>query len=336
MPSKNQSSSNSQLLQAFLEAGSKVFLSGEALASHLHISRVAVHSRIKKLELSGISFEAIPRKGYRLVREPEELHSDLLGAYLSRDSISLHSIRVLSSIDSTNLEVDRMLANDCPAPLAVIAHHQSRGRGRLGRVWHSESSGNLYLSLGFRPEVSTSGMSPFSLWAGVRIAQCLRELLGIPVEVKWPNDLHVEGRKIAGILCEAKLELDRVQTLVFGFGLNVNQDASSLPEDLRTPANSLKSILGEMAPIHPITVGVIKSVLNAFADSSKQESGLTLQSAFKPLDALYGKVVQVQSGLETISGVAYGIDVLGNLLLETEKGKMKPISAGDVSVIPSS
>lgn len=327
--------SNSQILQTFLNAGPDVYHSGEALAQELSISRVAVHARIKKLEQSGVLFDAIPRKGYRLLAEPEYLHSDLLDAYLRVARVPLKSCSLLEVVDSTNYEVDRSLSRNAATPLAVLAHQQTHGRGRLGRTWHSDHKGNLYISLGFRPGAESTEISLFSLWAGVRIAESLREYLDIPVQVKWPNDLHVHGKKIAGILCEAKLELGRVQTLVFGFGLNVNQDAGTLPHDLRTPATSIKSILGRATSIHPVTIKVIQSVLRAYDDCSKPDSGSALQANFHALDALHGKPVEVQVGNVEKSGVARGIDKHGNLLLESKDGLISAISSGDVSVIPT-
>jgi len=324
---------NASILQAFLDAGPEVHLSGESLAEKLGVSRVAVHARIKKLEQSGIHFQATPRKGYQLVDEPEQLHQDLLSAYVSQDKVNLESVEVLPSTDSTNLEVERRLANNEPAPFAVLAHQQTQGRGRLGRAWQSSHAGNLYMSVGFRPETSTTAIAPFSLWAGVHIANVLRTLLDIPLQVKWPNDLHVEGKKVAGILCEAKLELDRVQTLVFGFGLNVNQDAASFPEGLRTPANSLKTILGKPAPIHSVTTSVLKAVLRAYEDCQLPEAGMALKNAFGLVDALNNKAVEVQSGTQTMSGVANGIDENGNLLVVTEETTVA-VCAGDVTLKP--
>ena len=327
--------SNSQILQAFLKAGPDVYYSGEALAQELSISRVAVHARIKKLEQSGIRFDAVPRKGYRLLAEPEFLHADLLDAHLQVAKVPLDSCTLLEVVDSTNYEVDRRLSQNAGAPLAILAHQQTHGRGRLGRKWHSDSNGNLYLSVGFRPGAESTEISLFSLWAGVRIAESLRQFLDIPVQVKWPNDLHVEGKKIAGILCEAKMELGRVQTLVFGFGLNVNQDASTLPDDLRTPASSIKTILGGATDIHPVTLRVIQSVLRAYEDCSKPDSGVALQANFHALDTLLGKPVEIQAGNVQKSGVARGIDEQGNLLLECKDGLISTISSGDVSVIPT-
>ena len=327
---------NASILQAFLDVGPNVHLSGESLAEKLGISRVAVHSRIKKLEQSGIQFQATPRKGYHLVDEPEQLHQDLLTAYMAKDQVPLKSASVLPSTDSTNLEVERRLVNNEPVPFAILAHHQTHGRGRLGRSWQSSHDGNLYMSVGFRPETPSTAIAPFSLWAGVHIANALRKLLDIPFQVKWPNDLHVEGKKVAGILCEAKLELDRVQTLVFGFGLNVNQDADSFPGGLRTPANSLKSILGKPAPIHSVTTTVLLAVLQAYADCQLPDAGMALKNAFGLVDALNNQAVEVQRGSQIMHGEAKGIDENGNLLVVTADETTLSVSSGDVTLKPLS
>ncbi len=326
---------NAELLQSFLQAEEGQYLSGQALAKQHGISRVAVNSRIRKLGEAGLQFEAVPRRGYRLQEEPEELHPDLLEAHLRttpRSPLGPESVHLLDETDSTNLEVERRLATGAGAPLAVIAKSQSQGRGRMGRTWHSTHPGNLYLSIGFRPETPGTALSSFSLWAGVRLAQAIGRSTGEPVQVKWPNDLHVQGRKLAGILCEAKLELDRVQTLVFGLGLNVNQPAGDLPDDLRTPATSLRSLLQEQVPIHPLAIEVLAAVLDGYHACQQPGSSDRLQDEFASVDALHGQSVTTQNGPVQTQGTACGIDGHGNLLVETPEGTRLPIPAGDVTL----
>ena len=326
---------NAYILQSFLKAGKEEYISGETLAKEHKISRVAINGRIRKLEETGLHFEAAPRRGYRLQEDPAELHTDLLQAHLlikQPKAINPASVHLLDAVDSTNLEVERRLGSGADAPLAVIAKSQTQGRGRMGRTWHSEHSGNLYLSVGFRPQVPGADLSSFSLWAGIRLAQALRQFSNLPVQVKWPNDLVVNGRKLAGILCEAKLELDCVQTLVFGLGLNVNQKANTLPEGLRTPATSLYSLRGKPIPIHELTVEVLKAVIDGFHACQKSASGEKLQQEFNSVDALLNQPVTTENGPVETEGTACGIDKNGNLQLETSEGKKILIHAGDVSL----
>ena len=322
---------NTSILLSFLKLGNREFLSGETLATEHGISRVAINARNQKLGQSGIVFEAVPRRGYRLAKEPAQLHADLLQAHLFINGPNL-TVQVIPETDSTNLEVERRLASGETAPIAVIAHNQTEGRGRMGRIWHSTDPRNLYLSIGFRPETLGTAIANFSLWAGVKLAEILQSETDLPVQVKWPNDLQVGGRKIAGILCEAKMELDRVQTLVFGFGLNVNQDADNLPGDLRTPATTLKALLGRTIAIHPLTTAVLQAVLDGYSASQQSNSSQLLQQTFSQFDALRDQLVTTHNGSTETQGTARGIDEHGNLLLQTTEGNTIPIPAGDVSL----
>jgi len=326
---------NAAILQSFLQGDIEQFISGEALATGHGISRVAVNARIRKLEKSGLKFEAVPRRGYRIKSEPLELHPDLLEAHLHSQEQQLlegESVHLLDETDSTNLEVERRLAAGAEAPLAIIAKSQTQGRGRMGRNWHSTHPGNLYLSIGFRPKTPSTALASFSLWAGVRLAQALNKMTSLPIKVKWPNDLHVKGCKLAGILCEAKFELDRMQTMVFGLGLNVNQTAESLPDGLRTPATTLRSLLGEPATIHPLTIIVLKAVLDGYQDCQQPGSGKRLQEEFAPVDALLGQTITTQNGPIKTKGTARGIDEKGNLRLERPDGSILTVPAGDVTL----
>lgn len=322
---------NTSILLSFLKLENREFLSGETLATEHGISRVAINARIKKLTQSGIVFEAIPRRGYRLAEEPAQLHSDLLQAHILLNGPNL-AVQVILETDSTNLEVERRLASGETAPIAVIAHNQTEGRGRMGRIWHSTDPRNLYLSIGFRPETLGTAIANFSLWAGVKLAETLQSQTDLPVQVKWPNDLQVGGRKIAGILCEAKMELDRVQTLVFGFGLNVNQDANNLPGGFRTPATTLKTLLGRNVAIHPLTTAILQAVLDGYSASHQSNSGQLLQETFSQFDALRDQPVTTHNGSTKTQGIARGIDECGNLLLQITEGKTISMSAGDVSL----
>ena len=324
---------NVAILQSFLQADTEQFLSGEALAMEHGISRVAVNARIRKLGESGLQFEAVPRRGYRIKSKPRRLHSDLLEAHIisqKKPFIESKSVHLLEKTDSTNLEVERRLATGGEAPLVIIAKSQTQGRGRMGRIWHSKDKGNLYLSVGFRPQIPSTALASFSLWAGVRLAQALNKFTSLPIQVKWPNDLYVRDQKFAGILCEAKFELDRMQTLVFGLGMNVNQEAKSLPDDLRAPATTLRDQLGEKADIHTLTLIVLKAVLHGYKDCQQPGAGKRLQQEFIPVDALLGQTVTAQNGSTQTKGTARGIDEDGNLRLKTQTGAILNVSAGDI------
>src|SRR5690606_18217155 len=134
--------------------------------------------------------------------------------------------------DSTNDEAARQLAAGRTAPFVILARKQTRGRGRLGRAWHSEANGNLYASFAFRPRVPPGRMAVFTLWMGVSICELIANFTHLQPGIKWPNDILFDGRKAGGMLTEARIDSDQIRDLIFGLGLNVNAPAADWPADL--------------------------------------------------------------------------------------------------------
>jgi len=178
------------------------FLSGTALAHKLGMSRVSVWLHMEKLRAQGFTFEAARTRGYRILQRPSGLHLGLIQAHLKGRRTDL-AISLLDEVDSTNDEAARQLAAGRTAPLIVLARQQTRGRGRLGRTWHSEANGNLYASFAFRPRVPPSRMPVFTLWMGVNICELIANFAQLTPGIKWPNDILFDGRK-AGALCDAE------------------------------------------------------------------------------------------------------------------------------------
>ena len=196
---------DSSILLAFLEADGEP-VSGDRLAKELGVSRVAIWSRLERLRASGYVFAASTRKGYALRSVPRHLDPALLDAHLRLLKVS-PKVEFLAEVDSTNSEAERRLAVGQEAPFAVLARTQKAGRGRLGRKWHSAPSGNLYLSLAFRPFIPPERLKPFTLWMGLALCAHVEKSLGLKLGLKWPNDLQSpDGRKVAGMLTEARLD----------------------------------------------------------------------------------------------------------------------------------
>ena len=199
---------DSSILVAFLEAGDQP-VSGDRLAKELGISRVAVWSRLERLRAAGFTFKASTRKGYILTDVPRELNAAWLGAQLRRRKVA-PEVELLAEVDSTNSEAERRLATGQEAPFAVLARAQSAGRGRLGRRWHSAPAGNLYMSLAFRPFIPPDNLKPFTIWMGLALCAHVEAAYDVKLGLKWPNDLlSADGRKVAGMLTEARLEIGR-------------------------------------------------------------------------------------------------------------------------------
>lgn len=320
------------ILKALLEADES-FVSGSLLAEQLGISRPAVHGKLDKLRDEGFEVEAVRNRGYRISKLPEAIHPALLRSALDRLGSTI-DLLYFPAIDSTNSEAERRIASGEPSPFAVVSGSQTNGRGRLGRVWQSQSTENLYLSVLFEPNIAPQQFQHFTLWAGIYICRELQRFVPkAPLKVKWPNDLHCGGRKFAGMLTEAKLDADGIRSIVFGLGLNVNSHPNNFPAEIRSLATSLYAISGETLPLNDVAAVVIHAIEKAYAVCIENtDTAEALAEAWAPLDALVGQQVTAILRSEAITGIAAGIDESGALLLRMPDGSKQPIRAGDVTL----
>ncbi|CAI8293578.1 MAG: Bifunctional ligase/repressor BirA [Opitutia bacterium UBA7350] len=320
------------LLRQLLNAGES-FVSGSQLAHDMDLSPPAIWGKIKKLQAFGFEIEAVRNRGYRLVKQPEVIHPALLELAVKAHGMEIPCL-YLPVVDSTNNEAERQIANGRRGPFAVISSSQTKGRGRLGREWISASKENLYLTVTYEPRLPLEQLQHFTLWCGIKLCEALQgRLPNFPLKIKWPNDLHYEGQKFAGMLTEAKLDADGLKTLFFGLGLNVNSKPDNLPRTPQAPATSLQTIGGETLPINTIAALALKAIQEAFEICIQNtDTEASLAEAWPPLDSLYGRAVTAELNGKTLAGIAQGIDASGALILETKDGSQQMIRTGDVTL----
>ena len=311
------------------------FVSGSQLAELAGVSRVAIHGHMEKLRAQGFEFEAVRSKGYRLTKRPDNLNQTLVQALLTHAASSL-KVFVFDQIDSTNSEAERRLAMGEETPFVILARQQNAGRGRLGRVWHSAQNGNVYSTFAFRPEVSPTRMALFTLWMGVNLCECLNALCRIQCGVKWPNDLHIDGKKIAGILTEARMETDQVRDVVLGVGLNLNSQAADWPEELRQVATSLRERTGRPLDVNRTLAAIAGRIMIAYRQFLDDDHRALLKDRWPRYDTLRDKPISLLQGDAHISGIARGIDLSGALVIEREDGTRYHARAGEVTIEKSS
>ena len=308
------------------------FMSGAALASKLGISRVAVWQHMEKLRAQGFEFEAARARGYRISQRPTALHAAFISAHLKGRARDF-PITLLDDVDSTNDEAARQLASGRAAPFVILARRQTRGRGRLGRAWHSDANGNLYASFAFRPQLPPARMPTFTLWMGVNVCELIANFCRTAPGLKWPNDLLFDGRKAGGMLTEARIDADQIRDLVFGLGLNLNSPADSWPAELVAHAVSLAEQTSEPLDANRFTAALIGRVLLAYTQFVDGDYRTTFAERWNRHDVLRGHPVAVLQGDKRIAGVAAGVDDAGSLLVRgAGGGRPHRFHAGDVTL----
>lgn len=325
-----QDDPNVTILRALLE-GEGSFVSGSRIARELGISRVGVWSRLEKLREGGFTVEAVRNRGYRLVEEPESFSPELVTARteLAGADIPIH---FFPEIDSTNSEGERQLAAGRAVPFVVASCRQTAGRGRMGRRWHSPDEGNLYLSFVFRPQLAPSAMQAFTVWSGASICECLATNLDLPVRVKWPNDLLVDGRKVGGILTEARIDADRTRDLILGLGLNLNCRCARWPPEIRKIATSLRDAAGRTLSLNRVAAQLVTSVNRAYHEFVEDRYRDRFESLWHRYDALSGKLIEYTEKQTLRIGIANGIDPGGGLRVLRSDGSTAILVSGEVSL----
>lgn len=305
------------------------FVSGGKLANDLGVSRVSIKHHMDHFASLGFQIEAVRNRGYCLLAMPHRFQTDAFLHHFG-ESLPIGQCCLFDSVDSTNMELDRRLNRGEPAPLLAIAGSQTHGKGRRGNTWHSEDGANLYLSLGFRPHLTVSRMGIYTLWIGLCLARMLRERAGVKVMVKWPNDLYLEGRKLGGILTEAKVDTDHVQHLIVGLGLNVN--ATRFTGELEHKAISLRMATGRMEAYNSIAAEIACTVLNASKAYFETPKELEIQKMWGEYDFLAHRSVQARAANRVVSGVAAGIDERGELRIRLDGNAFHTVHSGEVTM----
>lgn len=256
---------------------------------------------------------------------PEEITADLNTDIIGKKLVYLREV-------TSTQDIAVKLAREGAAEgTAVIAEKQVAGRGRRGRNWMSPSGGGIYISLVLRPEINPLYIAQVPMAAGVALIKTIKQVTGIQSKIKWPNDIMIGTRKVAGILAETDCEADRVNYLILGIGINVNTCMQSLPESIRSIATSLREESGgEISRME-----LIRCLLSQLEDIYKEFiiNGFSpILYQWKQLNNTIGSKVRVFDDTWEISGTAVAIDEDGFLLVETDGGEIEKIISGDISL----
>jgi BirA family biotin operon repressor/biotin-[acetyl-CoA-carboxylase] ligase len=306
-------------------------VSGADLAEQLHISRAAIWSRIEELRKIGYEIEAGPHFGYRLSGEPDALLADDLLARLGKTRLVGRDIHVFQETTSTNDVIEKLARDGVREGVVVFAESQTRGRGRLGRKWVSPARKGLWFSILLRPNLRPQETTQLTVASATALRRAIFQQTRLPVEIKWPNDILINGKKVAGILTEMSAELDRVRHVIPGIGIDVNQDASEFPSELRKIATSLKIEAGEAISRAALATRVLQELDKDYFRACTGKFSEIAEEWVEHCGTI-GKDVTVRIGDRAVRGCAESLDDDGALILRTEHGRLQRITGGDVTI----
>ena len=307
-------------------------ISGEQISRELGISRTAVWKHISALRNNGYRVEATPSRGYRLVSSPDHIDQHAIQAQLKNSRIG-QRLEYFKSTASTNADAFRLAEDGAIEGTVVLADAQSGGKGRRGRVWASPSGVNLYCSVVLRPAIMPYEAPQLTFLSAVAVARAVELTTKLVPEIKWPNDLLISGKKVAGLLNEMSAETDGINFVILGIGVNLNMTAEQFPNDLRHPATSLFLESGQRVDRSRFIGAMLAELGRLYGDF--------LSEGFEPVRAEWqqrcnanGKQVLVSdSGTECTGGRFIGIDEDGAMLLRSDDDKLHRITCGDVRIL---
>ena len=297
------------------------------LAAQIGSTRAGVAALVNELREAGFEIDERPGLGYRLVATPDRLIAADLYSRLGNCAL-VREIVVFEETDSTNDQAANSGRNGAGSGLTIFAEKQNAGRGRFGRRWESASHLGLWFSLLLRPIFPQEHWPRLTTWAAVSIASAIERATGVCAGIKWPNDIFINGRKVAGILIEAQENF-----AVLGIGLNANHAREDFPENLAAIATSLRVATGRSIDRAAMAAAILRELDVRYPDLDRRFDQLVAEASRRSV--LLGRWVQVRAADSMIEGVAESLDANGQLLLRTSDGNLATLSAGEVSLSPN-
>jgi BirA family transcriptional regulator, biotin operon repressor / biotin---[acetyl-CoA-carboxylase] ligase len=306
-------------------------VSGGELSRKLGVSRAAIWAHIEELRANGYDIEASPHLGYRLLGVPDILHADDLYSRLGRTRVIGREIQVFEETTSTNDLMGRLARGGVKEGVVIFAESQSKGRGRLGRRWISPARKGLWFSVLLRPDIQPQAATQLTIAAATALARAITLQTGIVPEIKWPNDILIRGKKIAGILTEMSAELDHLKEVVLGIGIDVNLEANEFPAALRKTATSIRIESGQTVDRAGLAVAILRELDRDYERIKRGEFDVVAEQCQEHCSTI-GSQVSIRVGDRVVRGLAESLDADGALLLRGQHGYLERIIGGDVTM----
>jgi BirA family biotin operon repressor/biotin-[acetyl-CoA-carboxylase] ligase len=304
------------------------YVSGGELARRLSVSRTAVWKAIGQLKDAGYEIESVPKRGYRLRSASDVLSEDGISRHLRHRELTL---RVYKTISSTNTVLKGLAAEGAPEGLVLLSEEQTAGRGRMGRSFYSPPASGLYLSILLRPNMPAAAATRLTACAAVAVAETIEELSNRGTQIKWVNDIFMDGRKVCGILTEASLDCESgmMHYVIIGIGVNTHVPAGDFPEALGDIAGAAFGA----GPVPELRCRLAAGILERIMDYSPGPAAPAVYEGYKSRSLVLGKHIDILSpGREPESAVALDLAEDYALIARMPDGSLRRLSSGEVSV----
>jgi len=312
-----------------LRQANGAYVSGEDIARTMNVSRTAVWKHIRELKQAGYAIDSHSRSGYCLMETPDlllpnEIQNGRKTKVLGKD------IQYYKEVISTNNQAKLAAQQDAAEGTIIVSEAQTSGRGRLARGWYSPAEKGIWFSVILRPHFLPQEAPKCTLMAAVAIAKAIEKITELQVGIKWPNDILYNKQKLVGILTEMNAEMDCINYIIIGMGINVNIQKNEFPLELQQIATSLAILKGEKISRVKLLNEILFQIETLY-NVAQAEGFVKILEEWKKYSVTLGKTVDVIGINDTFVGVAMDIDADGALLVKTETG-IKRVLAGDVSI----
>jgi BirA family biotin operon repressor/biotin-[acetyl-CoA-carboxylase] ligase len=303
------------------------YLSGEEISRDLKISRAGIWKYMQELRKEGYDIVAVPHLGYRLISCPDKLLPSEIQSGLGTKALG-RDIRYYDSVASTMDIAFQLGMEGAGEGTVVCAESQSKGKGRLGRSWASPKGKGIYMSVILRPSLAPTEVAKLTLLSAVATCEAIQKFCNVETKIKWPNDILVGNKKLAGILTELSAEMDRVRFVVIGIGVNINTPISQLPPN----ATSIRNETGRKSSRAGLLQEILRSLEEWYGGLSAQGFDPVI-TRWKKLSSTLGQHVRVADLSGDIEGKAIDLDEYGGLIIQSNDGLTVKRMTGDVILV---
>ncbi len=317
-------------LLTLLSENATIVISGTRIAREIGVSRSMVWRWAERLRELGVRVKGQPHSGYFLEKVPDIVMPDLVRKRL-KGRLFGKQVYHFFKTDSTNRVAMELGFAGEPEGAVVLAEEQTAGRGRAGRTWHSERGAGLYVTLLLRPRLSPVQAPLLTMLAGLSAHSAVEAQTGLTAELKWPNDLLLNGKKFGGILTEMHAEPNAVRFVIVGIGINVNQE--KFPGELAATATSLRRETGRQESRLELLVRLLSQFETDYNRFLREGAPYVVQRFELVSSFANGKRVRVDTGTETYQGTTAGLSPEGLLIVKKDEGAMVTVISGDVSEV---